>query len=186
MNDPGVTCGGPDGRRLLACGLQEGALVTLAVWAAGARVGAHGTQSQRGRRQHRHEHAQPARGPRVHRYSARRRLRPQAQPTAITSDATIMPSVRPVKSSRPLRALDANTAWLASIPWLSVADSAAKLAAASPDRAEPTAAAWFPASSCARRAVWARYQAWASVAAWAGSAASSVPGPGPRSFCWAR
>ena len=37
MNDPCVTCGDPDGRRLLACGLQEGALVTravLAVWAA--------------------------------------------------------------------------------------------------------------------------------------------------------
>ena len=106
--------------------------------------GRRGPQRQPGRRDHHQERPPPGHAgtrPRVHRYSASRRLRPQAQPATITSDATIMPTASPVNASRPLRALEAKTAWWVSIPSLSVADSRAKLVAASPLSADFTAAA---------------------------------------------
>src|SRR6185437_5613734 len=106
--------------------------------------GRRGPQRQPGRGDYRQNRPPPghaATRPRVHRYSASRRLRPQAQPATITSEATIMPTARAVNASRPLRALAAKTAWWVSIPSLSVVDRRAKLVAAAPLCADATAAA---------------------------------------------
>ena len=83
-------------------------------WVTRLGRGRRGPQRQPGRRDHHQECPPPGHAgtrPRVHRYSASRRLRPQAQPATITSAATIMPTASAVNASRPLRALAAKTAW---------------------------------------------------------------------------
>ena len=132
--------------------------------------------------------------PRVHRYSASRRLRPQAQPATITSAATIMPTARPGER----------------VPAAAGAGGEDGLTGADPlgeGRGQPREAGGGVAGQRGlHRAgvvsgVVLRPQgrvrlvpgpglrhgvaSGPPLAAEACTAASSVPGPGPRSFCWA-
>src|SRR5262249_47654781 len=104
-------------------------------------------------------------GPRLHRYSASRRLSPQAQPAAITSAATMTPGSNPVKASAPALALAAKAAWPAAIPAPKSADSFVNAVPASlgPEpRADRTAAAWLALSSSVRSLACAAYHDCAS------------------------
>ena len=160
--------------------------------------GRRGPQRQPGRGDHHQDRPPPGHAgtrPRVHRYSASRRLRPQAQPPTITSDATIMPTASPVNASRPLRALAAKTAWWVVDPLAEGRGQPRETGGGVAAQRGLHGGAVIPGVVLGaqrrvrlvpgpglRRDVGPRTPAPAAAC----TAASSVPGPGPRSFCWAR